>query len=111
MGEEDRIQQECFIWFWNTYKDMRKCLFAVPNGGKRDGRTAKIMKATGTVSGVSDLILLYNGSAYCLEAKTSKGRQSTNQLKWQEIVEKQNIDYYIFRSLEEFKVIIKRIIK
>jgi hypothetical protein len=58
---EDRIQQECYRWFHNTYPELRGLLFHVPNGGKRDGREAKKLKTMGVVPGVADLIFLYNG--------------------------------------------------
>lgn len=108
---EDKIQQDCFIWFWNNYPELRKCLFAVPNGGARDGKTGKRLKLTGVVAGVSDLILLYNEKAYCIEMKTPIGKQSIKQKEWQKVVEKQNIDYFLCYSFEEFKNVIKSIVK
>lgn len=58
-------------------------LFAVPNGGQRDVRVAKKLKAEGVLAGVSDLVvpwatLDYHGAF--IEVKTDKGRPSDNQL-------------------------------
>lgn len=108
---EDRLQQKCFVWFWNTYPHLRKLLFAVPNGGARSSREGALLKETGVVAGVSDLILLYNERAYCFELKTIIGKQSDKQEDWQKIVSTQNIPYYIIRNLELFQSIIKNIVK
>lgn len=108
---EDRIQQECYIWFWNTYPELRKLLFAVPNGGARNAREGKKFKDTGVVAGVSDLIFLHQGTAYLIEMKTPTGTQSKDQIDWEGRVKKQGFDYFIARSLEDFKEIITRIVE
>jgi hypothetical protein len=77
---EDALQQKCYVWFWNTYPHLRGLLFAVPNGGTRNAREAKKFNLTGLVSGVSDMILLYNKEAILIELKTEKGVQSKNQI-------------------------------
>jgi len=107
---EDRIQQDAYIWFHNTYPQYRGLLFAVPNGRKRDVIDAKILKMTGLVSGVSDLIFLFNRKAYLIETKTEKGTQSDNQIEWQKLVESQGFEYFVYRDLETFKSIILNII-
>ena len=84
---EDALQQKCYTWFWNTYPHLRKLLFSVPNGGTRDTREAMKMKLTGLVSGVSDLIFLYNSKAYLIELKKDEfAVQSKNQIDWQKRV-------------------------
>lgn len=108
---EDRLQQKCFIWFWNTYPKLRKTLFAVPNGGARSAREGALFKETGVVAGVSDMILLHNERGYCFEMKTVVGVQSIKQKEWEAIIKKQNVPYYIVRSLTEFKNLITAIIK
>lgn len=100
---ENRIQQECFMWFNNTFPALRGCLFAVPNGGTRTAIEGKLLKETGVWSGVSDMLLMYNGKTLCLELKTIKGHQSFNQKKWQKLIEEQNFRYVIVRDLSEFK--------
>lgn len=107
---EDRIQQDCYMWFNNNFRNLRKMLFAVPNGGKRDVVEAKRMKATGTVSGVSDLILAYGGTCHFIEMKTSTGRQDDEQVKFQKGVEAQGMNYYLCRTLEDFIRIVKNIV-
>ncbi len=107
---EDRIQQDCYMWFWNTYPELRGLLFAVPNGGKRSSQEARKFKLTGTVSGVSDMLFMYKGVTYCLELKTEVGYQSKKQLAWQSSVTEQGFDYFVIRDLERFKQIINNII-
>ena len=110
MKSENRIQQECYMWFWNTYSDLRKLLFAVPNGGARSAIEGKLFKETGVVAGVSDMIFLYKGEAYLIELKTETGTQSQLQRQWQLIVEKQGFKYYLIRNLDQFKILLKSII-
>lgn len=107
---EDRIQQECYMYFWNTYPKLRKLLFAVPNGGYRIPSEAKKFQKTGVVAGVSDMIFLYRGNAWLFELKTDTGRQSKEQKEWQELVENQGFKYFLIRNVDSFKDILSHII-
>lgn len=107
---ENRIQQECYMWFHNQYPYLRGLLFAVPNGGARSSREGKLLKDTGVVPGVSDMLLLYDGITTCFELKTEVGEQSQLQVKWEKKVNRHKFNYYIIRNLEQFKLIIKDII-
>jgi len=111
MKSEARIQQECFIWFWNKYPEYRKLLFAVPNGGARSTHEGKLLKQQGVVAGVSDMLFMIDGRCYCFELKTKIGVQSSRQKDWQYRVESQGFKYYIVRSLRLFQEIIESIIK
>lgn len=107
---ESKIQQECFVWFNNTYclkHHKNRCMiFAVPNGGKRDAREAKALKNTGVVSGVSDLIVLMPSKTIFVEIKKPNGIQSDTQKVFMQRVKALAFEYYIARSLEDFKNII-----
>lgn len=103
---ENALQQQCYMWFHNTYPQYRGCLFAVPNGGARSSIEGKLFKETGLIPGVSDMLLMIGGYTYCIEMKTIIGYQSEKQIEWQKIIEKQGFKYYIIRTLEEFKTII-----
>ena len=63
-----------------------RLLYAIPNGGLRDGRTAAILARTGVKSGVPDLCLpVARGGWHSLylELKRAKGgRVSENQKNW-----------------------------
>ena len=47
--------------------------FAVPNGGARDAKTGKKLKAEGVKPGVPDIALVINGAPHFLELKTERG--------------------------------------
>lgn len=108
---EDALQQKCFFWFWNTYPNLRRLLFSVPNGGVRDPKEAKKLRLTGLTPGVSDFILLFKAIAYLIELKKDdKARQSRDQRIWQEDVEAQGFTYFLITSLTDFKILINTII-
>lgn len=106
--EEHRLQRSCVQWFAYAYPELRGCLFAVPNGGRRDRITGARLKAEGVVAGVSDLILLRHDlqghGALLIEMKTRKGQQSREQLEWQHAVTKDGgYKYTVCRSLDDFR--------
>jgi len=106
MTQEDYLQSECVRWFRYQYPEMKKLLFAVPNGGKRGKATAAILKAVGVVAGVSDLILLVSKKGYgslCIEMKTPKGRQSDDQAAFEIEAISAGNKYELCRSFDEFK--------
>lgn len=107
---EDALQQKCYLWFWNNFPLKRGLLFAVPNGGRRSGKEAKLFRLTGVVKGVSDLILLHLGKTYLLEMKTETGTQSKDQKDWEDKVTSEGFEYHLIRSVSDFKVIVCDII-
>lgn len=109
--EEHKLQCACVRWFHLQYPAWRGLLFAVPNGGRRDGITGKKLKDEGVVPGVSDLLLLYPSGKYhalCVEMKTPKGRQSEVQKAWQRAVERAGYKYALCRSLDDFITTIEK---
>lgn len=104
--EEHRIQCACVRWFNLQYPKLRGRLFAVPNGGRRDAATAARLKAEGVVPGVADLVLLMSNRGYgalLIEMKTSVGRQSDSQKKWEKTVcANAEYKYVVCRSLDDF---------
>jgi hypothetical protein len=67
----------------------------------------KIVKCN--INGMSDLILFKDNSTIFVEVKNEKGKQSEIQKYIQKQIEQQNFEYYIVRSLDEFKNIIETI--
>lgn len=104
---EDKIQQECVVWFNNNYclKDHvnRGLVFAVPNGGSRNAIEGNKFKNTGVLAGVSDLIVMLPNKVLFIELKTSTGRQSNEQKDFEIRTELLGFKYYLCRSLEQFK--------
>lgn len=69
-------------------------------------REAVVLKATGVIPGVSDLIIVQPNKILFVEVKTSTGVQSVVQKEFQVKVEALGFEYHLVRSLEEFKKII-----
>lgn len=78
-----------------------------PTCGRRDAVTAAKLRAEGVVAGVADLILLKSNRDYgalLIEMKTTKGRQSESQKKWQKTVcFNEEYKYVVCRSFDDFK--------
>jgi hypothetical protein len=104
---ENKIQQEMFIWFNNTYTIKGLGLFAsIPNDSK-DAKEQMRKKATGMKVGHSDFnIYLFGGKTLFFEVKTPIGRQSDHQKRFELEVNNLGFKYFIVRSLEEFKKIV-----
>lgn len=105
MRKEDAIQQEMFMWHWNSHPEQRGLLFHVPNENQHKKTNI------GVVSGVSDLIFLHNEKVFFIEVKTPTGKQSPKQKKWEDKVKKAGYEYFVVRNLEEFIAIYELILK
>ena len=102
---ESKIQQEIVIWYRNNNLTNNNIIFSVPNEGK-SAKEQMFKKATGLMSGVSDLICINNGEVIFIECKDLKGKQSEKQKDFQKTIELQGFKYHLVRSLEEFQKII-----
>tara|TARA_R110000765_G_scaffold375616_1_gene466276 strand:+ start:600 stop:956 length:357 start_codon:yes stop_codon:yes gene_type:complete len=108
---ESRIQQDCLRYFRNTYclkhHEPQLIMFSVPNEGK-DLREQLKKKATGLMKGVSDTIIVFKDKVVFCEFKDLKGKQRPDQILFQDKVELLGHEYWIVRSIEEFKVLINK---
>ena len=105
MTPEDKLQCECVRWFRYQYSELKKMLFAIPNGGSRNSLEAHKLKMTGVTAGVSDLILLTPRHGYgslCIELKSVNGKQSPSQHEWELEAISAGNKYVICRSIDEF---------
>lgn len=102
---ESALQAACFLLVWNHLPQTRYCLFAVPNGGYRGKLEGARMKATGTVAGIPDMMLIWNGKATGLEFKTGAGKLSPAQEKCHAVWRAQGIGVEVIRSVENFKIV------
>ena len=107
-NEEDIIQAECVKWYTNNYcldfHEPQGVIFSVPNGGERNKVEAMKLKATGLLAGVSDLIvILPTKEILFIEMKKHDGRQDTEQIKFQNKIEKLGYKYLLIRSLKQFQ--------
>lgn len=103
---EAQLQQSIIIWFRNNYQMHGKGLiFSVANESTYKNKT---FKNTGTMAGVSDLIVVLNGKTIFIELKTETGIQSEKQKEFETKIKELNQEYYLIRSLETFKNEIER---
>jgi len=107
---EDILQAQIYKWYHNTYctklNNPRHVIFSVPNGGHRSKSEAARFKATGLVAGVSDLIIIQPSRIIFIELKLPTGKQQKNQIDFEHKVKALNFEYYVVRSLEDFKKIV-----
>ena len=110
---EDAIQQECFMWHWNTYPKRRMLLWHTPNelSGLVHRRVSKKMKDIGLVSGVADLVLVDRGITTYFELKTETGSQSCSQVDFEIQVTEEGCEYFVIRDKIAFINIVKSILE
>lgn len=105
MKGEAGLQSGCVEWFKLQFPKLAPLLFAIPNGGFRNGKEAANLKRQGVQSGVADLILLFPKGGHgslCIEMKYKKGQQRESQKDWQQVAEAAGNKYVVCRSLNEF---------
>lgn len=91
ISEHDE-QVKTVSWFRLQYPNLANCLFAIPNGGKRDIITATRLKHEGVLAGVPDLFLMVAKGDYFglfIEMKTINGKLSASQKEFIKLAEKQ----------------------
>jgi len=105
---EEQIQRSIIKWFRNKYclkhHTPRYAIFSVPNEAAYKNKKFIL---TGLMQGVSDLIVVIDSKTLYFELKTATGKQSPKQKEFEETIKKLNQEYYLVRSLEQFKTIIK----
>ena len=102
MLSEVKIQSQIFQWHWNNFPDERGllCYNLNNSANKIDGNRNK---ALGLIKGRADMVYYYKGKAVMIELKNARGKQSKDQILWQELLESQGFMYVVIRSLQEFK--------
>jgi hypothetical protein len=108
---ELKLQQQCYRWFHNTYPHLRRLMWYVENEGKRSKYQQGIVKSTGLTAGVADLHFISDSIYYAIELKTPTGKLRASQKKWGAAIVSQGGQYHVVRSLDEFKKLIKWILK
>lgn len=84
-GSEHAHQVALFMWAQQSGIAELKLMFAIPNGGLRDKRTATRLKAEGVKSGVPDIFLPVARKecwGLFIELKKPGGRVSEEQYEW-----------------------------
>ncbi len=112
---ESRIQQSIVEWYNNEY--CRKIIDGIPNPCRSliyhvPNQNQHRLVAIGVLSGVSDLVVVHRSSPkhtgihLYIEVKDTIGKQSPNQIEFQQRIESLGYKYFLVRSLDEFKLII-----
>ena len=108
---ESRIQQDCIRYFRNMYclkhHKPQLIMFSVPNEGK-DLREQLKKKATGLMKGVSDTVIVFPNKVVFCEFKDLKGKQRPDQKLFQDKIILLGHDYWVVRSIKEFKELIDK---
>ncbi len=100
------MQSKAFKNLWNNHPDLRGRIFAI-NNNSVNGIKGAINKAMGVVSGVADMCYLKPEGKTCwIEWKTESGKQSPEQVKFQQLCISLGHEYYIIRSEAEFLSVI-----
>lgn len=113
--EESRLQQACTRWFDWQYPQYMLNFFSIPNEGARTPANGARMKAMGRRRGVADMCLvipqkpIYNG--LFIEFKIGKGKQSPEQIAFQEAVESKGYRYQIITNIDQFISVINEYLK
>jgi len=99
---EDTLQKEIICWFRNNFERHGKGIIVpVPNEAAYKRKDIEIC------NGAPDTIIILGPHTFFVENKAPKGNQSPDQVTFQNIVEKLGHDYYVCKSLDQFKFIIE----
>lgn len=108
--KELRIQQDMWRWYNNKYclsaREYPNMIAHVPNENQQH------LIAAGLLPGFSDLIICHwsnrkqIGIHIYVEVKTPTGKQSPNQIKFQQRMERLGHEYYLVRYQKDFENLI-----
>jgi len=107
---EGRIHQDCYVWFHNSFPELRGLLCYNLNNS-RNGIDGARNRSKGVQAGRADFTFYYHREAVMIEIKDEKGKQSHEQRVWQKVVESHGFRYTLCRNFEEFKEVVLGIIK
>jgi hypothetical protein len=103
-------QKSCFSWLSLQYPEIRKVTFHPANGGKRNVREARSLKAQGVTAGVPDIICLYPSRGYHgFICELKFGRNGVTEAQAEFISRLSNNNYYCcvcysyFEFIKHFK--------
>jgi hypothetical protein len=102
---EEALQADCYIWAHNTIPEIRGLLCYNLNNSPNK-RAASINKGMGLQPGRSDMVLYWKGNAYMIEMKLPGKNQQEPQKVWELKVRSHGFEYYVIKSLDEFKELI-----
>lgn len=98
---EDKVQYEVVKWFKRAYPKYSKCIYHIPNGGRRSKSEAMKFKAIGVLAGVPDLIITLPHKYLYVELKDKGKKPSSTQVELHSIWEELGIPVFVFDNAEE----------
>lgn len=101
--KERDIQHQCVEWFRANHPNW--IIFSCPNEAART--RFSVYEYSGALRGAPDIIVAMPCGVVFIEFKTKYGKQSEEQISFEERCKKLGIGYYVCRSLDEFKNIIE----
>jgi|SRR5690554_656448 len=111
---EKQFQNAIVMWFSHEYPELYGSLFEI-NNSVYSMKHAMSRRAIGMVAGVSDLILIVNGSFAGIELKHPKTKHSKShinqQLGWGKHIESQGGYYIMSDSEEDVKEFIRKVVE
>lgn len=99
---EQELQASIVSYLRTVLPDCRT--FAVPNGGLRSKREAALLKWTGVLAGVPDLLIMApGGCVYAIEVKAQDGSLSAAQKEFRSWMVKVGVPHVVARSLDDVR--------
>ncbi len=98
---EHTLSLVCIAWFKNEYERFGTgCVIPVPNELARKRKDIVIK------DGCSDLIILLPSKVLFIELKVGYNSQQDNQINFESLVNNLGFEYYVVKSVEQFKSIL-----
>lgn len=101
---EDALQAQCIQWIRYAYPKL--LCWATPNGGLRDVRIARKLKATGVLAGVPDLILAAPSRGYgaaFIELKVGYNKPTDIQMAIMERLKEAGYAVNVVYTFDDFR--------
>lgn len=99
---EHNIQKSIVRWFRKEYSE-----YIVFSTNNESCYNNSYFLESGVLQGVSDLVIVLPNKVLFVELKTERGKQSKSQKEFEAKLISIGYEYYIIRSLEDFKELIK----
>lgn len=112
--KEHKFQSSCIKFFRYKYPKLKMYLFAIPNGGRRDIITGRILKEEGVLPGIPDLFLAYPSNGYhglFIELKQGKNKLTDNQAIQMELFSSVGYKCVVLYSIDDFISCIEEYLK
>ena len=103
---ESDIQINCVNWFRLQYPEPNYLIYAIPNGGNRNVKTATWLKKEGVRAGMPDLVIHAKNKMFYVEMKAPLGVLQLSQKETHKILKNLCVNVYVCRSFDEFKEIV-----